>query len=268
MIRNFLALGLLLVSTLLYSQADIKYTELKLDSLFQENEGTFVLYDVQKDHYQIFNPERAKQPFSVHSTSKILWSIIGLEENLIDHESDVVKWDSIKYPRKEFWPISWSQDQTIITALKYSVNWYYFELLGLMTPDMVEKYLNDLDYQKGFKVEKMHYFGLTFLIEKSALEQITFLRNLYTNQFHLSESTINTLKKGLVQEVNSTYTLYYKTGLGRIKNSNCMGWIIGFVEKGNDLYYFAMNVEDENMNIAGARRLEITNSVLKKLGLI
>ena len=217
---------------MIYGQVDLNYSELKLDSIFNGNKGTFVLYDYHKDNYKIYNPDRAKQRFPVHSTSKILWSIIGLEENLIAKETDIVKWDSLKYPRKEFWLTNWNQDQTIVTALKYSVNWYYFELLEMMTPEMVEKYLNSLDYQKGLDVEKVHYYGLTLLFEKSSIEQITFLRNLYTNQFNIAETTVDIIKKGLVKEKNENYTLYYKTGLGKAKNDSNIGWVIGFIEKG------------------------------------
>lgn len=157
MIKNCLLFGLLSISTLTFSQKSAGYTELKLDSIFKENKGTFVLYDVQCDSYRIYNPDRANQKFAVHSTSKIFWSIIGLEENLIANETDIVKWDSIKYPRHESWPGGFAQDQTIVSALRHSVNWYYFELLQLMTPELIEKYLNSLDYQKGFDVEKIHY---------------------------------------------------------------------------------------------------------------
>ncbi len=266
--KNILTSAFLLLSALLFAQNTIDYSELKADAAFNESEGTFVLYNPQENTYQIYNPQRAKEPFSVHSTSKILWSIIGLEEHLIADENEVVTWDSIAYKPVPFWPEQWKQNQTVVTALKYSVNWYYMELMKQMTPEMVEKYLNNLDYKKGFHVEKVHYYGLTFLIEKSAIEQITFLQNFYTNKYKLSESTENIVKKGMLQESGDGYSLYYKTGLGQIKNGHAIGWVIGFIEKGDELYYFAMNVEDKDMNIAGKKRLEICLPLLRQLHLI
>ncbi len=195
MIRNYLLFTFLSISTLIYCQENKNNTELKLDSIFGENKGTFVLYDLQNNKYQVYNPDRAKQKFAVHSTSKILWSIIGLEENLIANETDIVKWDSIKYPRKDFWPIGFAHDQTIISALRNSVNWYYFELMQQMTPEMIEKYLHNLNYQKGYDVERIHYFGLTFTIKKSAYEQIDFLKGLYENRYGLSQKTLSIIKK-------------------------------------------------------------------------
>ncbi len=268
MMRKILLLGLLLVSILTYGQENIDYTELKLDSIFGDNKGTFVLYEIQSDNYQIYNPDRAKQKFAVHSTSKIFWSIIGLEENLIANNTDIVKWDSIKYPQKEFWPTGFAQDQTIVSALRNSVNWYYFELLKLMTPEMIEKYMNSLDYQEGFDVEKIHYFGLTFNIRKSAFEQIEFLKGLYENKYDLSETTLSAIKKGMTFEKGVDYTLYAKTGTGPIQNDNGLGWLIGYIEENSKTYFFAFNVENADEILAGKLRTDYSKRILRALNLI
>ncbi|MBR8537350.1 class D beta-lactamase [Carboxylicivirga sediminis] len=265
MLRYLLFFGLLLFATSLGAQTTTQ-EDLNLESVFEGTTGTFVLYNVGGDNYKVYNADRASQAFSVHSTSKIVWSIIGLEEGLIANDAAVMKWDKDKYLPEKFWPEGWSQDQTVVSALKYSVNWYYFELMPLMTPEMVEQYLNRLDYQPGFQVEKLHYFGLTYQIEKSAMEQIAFLRQLYTNAFNLSPSTVSSIKKGMLQEQNDDYTLYYKTGAGEIRHGNCIGWVIGFVEKGDELYYFAMNIEDKDFKSILGKRIVITKEVLKELG--
>lgn len=268
MIKKNLLFGLLSITTVSYSQESVDYTELKLDSIFGVNEGTFVLYDFQSNNYQTYNPDRAKQKFAVHSTSKIFWSIIGLEENLIANENDIVKWDSIKYPRKEFWPTGFAQDQTIVSALRYSVNWYYFELLHLMTPELIEKYLISLDYQKGFDVEQVHYFGLTFNIRKSAFEQIDFLKGLYENKYGLSQKTLNIIKKGITFEKGDNYILYAKTGTGPIQNDNGLGWLIGYIEKDSKIYFFAFNVENSDEILAGKLRTDYSMRILRALSLI
>lgn len=269
MIKNMLVFGLILVSSMMYGQNNNNnYSELKLDSIFGENLGTFVLYDLQSDKYQIYNQERANQKFAVHSTSKILWSIIGLEEELIANETDIVKWDSIKYPRREMWPTGFAQDQTIVSALKNSVNWYYLELLGLMTPEMIEKYLNALNYQTGFDVERIHYFGLTFNIRKSAFEQIDFLKGLYQEKLGLKAETYSIIKKGMTFEKTKDYVLYAKTGTGPIKNDNGLGWLIGYVEKDSNTYFFAFNVENEDEIKVGKLRNNYSMRILRALNLI
>ena len=267
--RKPLTIILLFVSIMVYSQKQTNdYSELFLDSIFQKNTGTFVLYDLQNNNYQVYEPERAKQKFAVHSTSKILWSIIGLEEGLINSDSDIVKWDSVKYPPKQWWPDGFKQDQTIVSALNKSVNWYYFELLKLMTPEMIEKYLNELDYQKDYHVEKVHYFGLTFTIKKSAFEQIDFLKGIYLNKFNLSAKTLNAVKKGMLYSSNPGCAVYTKTGTGPIANDNGIGWLIGWIEKSPKTYFFAFNVEDADEINAGKLRYEYGFKVLKAMNLL
>lgn len=258
----------ILFSAIAYSQTrEDPFSDLNLDSIFHESKGTFVLYDLQNESYHVYNSIRAKQKFAVHSTSKILWSIIGLEEGLVTNETDIVKWDSVKYPPGPAWPIGFKQDQTIVTALKYSVNWYYFELLKLMTPELIEMYLNKLDYQKGFHVEKIHYFGLTYTMKKSAFEQIEFLKGIYLNNFNLSTKTLDIVKKGMLYESSPDFTIYTKTGTGPIANENGIGWLIGWIEKGSETYFFAFNVEDEDELKAGKLRYEYGFRILKAMNL-
>lgn len=267
--RTIFTILLTALSLVTFSQTQAaNYSELFLDSIFAENKGTFVLYDLQKDSYQVYKPDRAKQKFPVHSTSKIFWSIIGLEENLISSETDILKWDSVKYPKNPAYQVGTYQDQTIVTALKYSVNWYYFELLKLMTPEMIEKYLNNLAYQKGYHVEKIQYFGLTFTIKKSAFEQIYFLKSLYLNEFNLSTETLVVIKKGMHNANNLDCTVYTKSGTGPIENDNGIAWLIGWVEKDTQTYFFAFNLEDEDEITAGKLRNEYAFRVLKALNLI
>lgn len=241
---------------------------LSLDTIFQKTPGSFVLYNLKNDQYQVYNIDRAQTQYAVHSTSKILWTIIGLEEGLIKNEQEHIRWDSIKYPRQDRWPDGWAKDQTVVNALNKSVNWYYFELLSLMSPELIEKYLNKLDYKQGFDVEKVHYYGLTFNIKKSALEQIDFLKRLYSNDVKISDTTLAIVKKGMIFKKTDQYTIYSRTGLGPIENDNGIGWFIGFIEKGNEVYLFALNVEDEDESTAGIKRFDYSIRIFKALGLL
>jgi bla regulator protein BlaR1 len=249
-------------------QQELNYSLINLDSIFQENQGTFVLFDCQKNDYRIYNYERSKNDFAVHSTCKIFWSIVGLEENIISDENRIVKWDSIKYPQKDWWKNSWAKDQSIVTALNNSVNWYYFELLSSIAPEITEKYLIQLNYKPDYKVERVHYFGFSNTVRKSALEQIDFIKGIYQNDYKISDKTIETIKQGLLWEQCDEYTLYGKTGLGPIDNDKQIGWYIGMIEKGENKFIFALNIENESQDIASKLSIDYSLKILKTLGLI
>ncbi len=266
--KNPVYILLFIICTNTYGQniAD-NYTELKLDTIFQEHSGTFVLYELQNDNYKIYNPSCANQSFPVHSTSKIFWSIIGLEEGLVKSESDIVEWDSTKYPPKQLWPEDFKQDQTIITALNHSVNWYYIELLKLMSPEMIEKYLNNLNYQQSYDVEKVHYFELTYTIKKNAVEQVEFLRRIYLNDFNLSPKTIGIIREGMLYKQSPSCKIYTRTGLGPLSNDKGIGWLIGWIEKENKTYIFAFNIKGNDEVEARKLRNEYPFRILKALNL-
>lgn len=265
--KKILSLSFIFLTIVTHGQQGLKYTALDLDSIFRENNGTFVLFNLNKDSYQIYNIYRAKTEYSVHSTSKIFWTIIGLEEGLVN-DNETISWDSIKYPRTEYWPKEFSYDQTVETALRYSVNWYYFELLKKMTPEMVEKYLIKLDYKSGFHVEKVHYFGLTYNIEKSALDQIDFLKRLYLNEFNLSDKTTRIIKSGLNVKETDSYKLYVRTGMGPIKNDTGIAWYTGFIERDDNTFFFAANVENDDELVCKKLCTDFSLRTLKTLRII
>lgn len=249
-------------------QQGLNYSLINLDSIFQENQGTFVLFDCQKNDYKIYNYERSKKDFAVHSTCKIFWSVVGLEENIISDENTTIKWDSIKYPPKDWWKDSWTKDQSIVTALSNSVNWYYIELLSLIAPETAEKYLIQLNYKPDYKVERIHYFGFSNTVKKSALEQIDFMNGIYQNDYKISDKTIEIIKQGLIWQKCDEYTLYGKTGLGPTDNDKQIGWYIGIVEKGESNFIFALNIETELQDISSNLHIDYSLKILNILGLI
>ena len=60
-------------------------------SFFEGYTGTFVLYDVNKDHYLIYNKAQAEKRLSPCSTFKILNSLIGLETGVIKDQNHPMK---------------------------------------------------------------------------------------------------------------------------------------------------------------------------------
>jgi beta-lactamase class D len=67
-------------------------------------------------------------------------------------------------------------------------------------------------------------------------------------------------------ETTATYTIRAKTGYV-FSTKPAVGWWIGWVERGPDTYFFAMNM-DLNRPEQAKARIAITKKVLKELGAI
>ncbi len=68
------------------------------------------------------------------------------------------------------------------------------------------------------------------------------------------------MKDLIIIEKNDDYTLSGKTGWS-IRNGNNNGWFVGYIEKGDKIYYFATNIipsKEFNMNMFAKIRQKIT----------
>jgi beta-lactamase class D len=84
----------------------------------------------------------------------------------------------------------------------------------------------------------------------------------------------------LILEKQPNFTLSGKTGLQlglstmgvpkiSIPVSPKLGWFVGYLEKEDNLYFFATNIESANpTDNFSAVRIEITKKVLRRLGLL
>jgi beta-lactamase class D len=77
------------------------------------------------------------------------------------------------------------------------------------------------------------------------------------------------VKKIMVAEKNSDYTLRAKTGWA-VRTEEETGWYVGWVETKKGVFFFAtclQNTDPEN-NLFAKARIEITRAILRKLEII
>ena len=97
-------------------------------------------------------------------------------------------------------------------------------------------------------------------------EQIEFLVKFYQNRLPFSPQVISTVKDILIEEKTADYTLRAKTGWSSAYTPQ-IGWWIGYVERGTEVYFFATEI-DITKDEDAAKRKEITRNILKSLQII
>ena len=121
-----------------------------LSGFFKGVKVAFVVYDLKSDRYVRYNVERCRERFSPKSTFKIPNSLIGLETGVIKDADFVIQWNKEKYPPQANWNeepfVHWGKDQTLRSALKFSVVWYYRELALSVGPEQMSKYVRAFNY--------------------------------------------------------------------------------------------------------------------------
>jgi len=235
------------------------------DTLFKKKgvNGCFVLLDKRRGVMMTNDWFAAQTQKTPASTFKILNSLISLEENVIPDENYTLKWDGIerKFP-------NWNRDHDLRSAYKYSVVWYYQEMARRVGVDTMKYWLDKVSYGNADTAGGEDLFWLTGNLRISPIEQIQFLQKLETGQLPFSKHTLNTVKNIMIQDSSSKYVIRWKTGWGN-QDGEDIGWIVGYMEVGADVYYFAnciraqvdKTISQEDFLDA---RMEILQSILQE----
>jgi beta-lactamase class D len=249
------------VSTVFSQNIEVR-TDLKKYFDKYGHDGCFVLYDLKQDLYLKYNPERCSERFIPASTFKIFNSLVGLETSAVKDEFEVFKWDSVK----RFYD-SWNQDLDMVKAFKYSGVWFYQELARKIGEKKMQHYISLNEYGNEDISGGIDRFWLDGGIRISADEQIEMLKKLYHNQLQFSKRSMDIVKRIMIYDQTNEYTIHAKTGWA-IRVEDQIGWFVGYIEKGDDVYFFAINLESKNPEEGFVSRKEITFVILRQLKIL
>jgi beta-lactamase class D len=232
--------------------------EADLTGFFGEYSGAFVLYDYNNKFYIRHNEEQCNTKYSPCSTFKIPNSLIGLETGVIRDENFVLQWDSVARSREEL-----NKDHDLRSAIKHSVVWYYQELARRVGEEKMRYYIDTLNYGNKDISGGIDKFWLDNSLKISAEEQVQFLYKLYTDSLPFSKRNMDIVKNIIIQDTMKNGAVFSgKTG----SNGSDLGWFVGTVELGSNLYIFATNIVGDGAN--GMKARDITREIIKTLKIL
>lgn len=237
---------------------------LDLDRHFQGYTGTFVLYDEAADRYLIYNEPQSRQPLSPCSTFKIYNSLIGLETGVLDQEDvyTLIKWNGTQYSLP-----AWNRDQTLASATRDSVVWYYQELAGRVGVERMQAYLDKFAYGNRDISGGLTTFWLGSSLKISAREQVDLLHSLYTGRLPVATENVAIVARNITLSEQDGLRLMGKTGSGLDNGKWTLGWFVGCVEKQGSRYYFAVNIQAAD-GASGGKARDIAKAVLRDLSIL
>lgn len=233
--------------------------DIDLSSYFQGRKGSFVLYDIEADHYQIYNKALSAKRVSPDSTFKIYSGLFALEEGVISPDSSTQTWDGTDYSFD-----SWNKDQTLLTAMQNSVNWYFQDLDSQLGNATLAAYYRQISYGNCDLSSGIDHYWAESSLKISPAEQVILLSDLLQNKWGFQEENIQAVKNALYLSDTSFGTLYGKTGTGSFEGSNVNGWFVGFLENDGRVYCFATNIQDSE-DACGSTAADITLNILKNI---
>lgn len=233
-----------------FSASETSVSYMDLSSEFGNMDGCFVVYDKKNDQWQIYQEELALERMSPASTYKIYDALLALESGTITPDSNIMTWDGVSYPFSE-----WEQDQTLDSAVRDSVNWYFQKLDASIGRSNIQNFLNEIDYGNQRIGNSLETYWLDQSLKISAVEQVELLIRFEQNQFQFKEKNIQAVKDSLLLSSDSGQSLYGKTGTIRTNEGDSGGWFIGYSKTPDNTYYFAVSVRGEQASGTAARKI-------------
>ena len=188
-------------------------------------------------------------------------ALFGLEEGIITPEDSKMEWDGENYPFKE-----WNADQTLTSAMRSSVNWYFQGIDKQLGSASIKNYIQKIGYGNENTEAGLPFYWLESSLKISPIEQVEQLVRLYNNAFGFQPENVEAVKDSICLSLSETGTIYGKTGTGSIDDSNVNGWFVGYVETAGNTYFFAANI-GAGADASGANAAEITMSVLSDMNI-
>lgn len=230
--------------------------------------ATTLIYDLRNDQWMAGHAERIDTPALPASTFKWFSSLAALETRVVHSADEVIAWDGVTRSRPET-----NQDMPLRDAFRLSSVPHYQTLVreigsGRMGVLLRENHYGNMNMDGGLET-----FWLTGDLRITARQQIEFLRRLYLQELPFRPEVMRAVKDIALLEETADYRLRGKTGLAEIEvngHREQTGWWTGWVEKGEQVYFFAtlMLATDANTDELIPARIAVTRQILTEQGIL
>jgi beta-lactamase class D len=233
-----------------------------LASLLQKRglTGTVCIASLSGDTTFVHNRTRAETRYSPASTFKIPNTLIALEERAVRDEHDTIRWDGVERAVP-----AWNRDHCLESAFPASCVWFYQEIARRVGMDKYRSYLKLMSYGNEKSGNDVTLFWLDGSLQISAVEQVTFLRNVYRRSYPFKQTSYDKLERIMVAEKGPSYVVRAKTG--RTGGDTDLGWYVGYATTPQTVWFFAMNIDIRSNGDVPLRR-EIAFEALRLKGII
>ena len=223
--------------------------------------GTIVIRSFKRGTTYTWNQERSAKRFPAASTFKIFNTLIALDEGVFDLANEQFIWDGTRYEIE-----GWNQNLSMSVAFKISCVWCYQKLAERIGAKKYESHIKRAEYGALTSPFQTTTFWLDGSLSVSALEQVMFLRKVHSRSLSYRKSSYDGLKEIMKTDSPTGAQLYAKTGwTDRTKPG--IGWYVGYVDTGSDVWLFAMNMDVDDPGQLELRR-KIILSALESKGII
>jgi len=222
----------------------------------------FELLDCKSGKTFRYNADQCSKRLAPMSTFKIFNALAGLDSGVLKGADHPMKWDGEKR-----WADAWNQDQTLATAMRESVVWYFQKVASGVGEERMKKYMQEVHYGNEDISGGITQFWLASTLSISADEQVDFVKRLYFDALPFSKRSMTIVKQITELKKTPLGELHGKTGSDRQAGKWVLGWFVGYVVHEGQPYVFATNIQSAD-GAWGKQAREITEQILQESGLL
>jgi beta-lactamase class D len=229
----------------------------------EDARGTIIVLDTRTAQQHVYDPARAAERFIPASTFKVYNSLVALDTGAAPDVDSVFAWDGVDRSIS-----GWNRDHSIRTGIAASAVWLYQELARRIGEDGYRAAFAREPFGNGDPGGGIDRFWLDGALRISAEEQVTFLDRLRRGDLAFRPEHQAAVREVLLLEEGDGFRLFGKTGWAFPDAPEEIGWFVGWVEREDGAWVFALNIEavGPGLDMMTARRA-ITGAVLADLGL-
>jgi beta-lactamase class D len=227
-------------------------------------QGTFVGYKVEDYLVIASDVVRSGEARLPASTFKIANSLIALETGVVeDPDKDIFKWDGVVRPIE-----AWNKDHTMRSAIAASAVPVYQEIARRIGPERMLKFLDLFDYGNRNIGGGIDQFWLTGELRIDPVQQVDFVDRLRRGVLPVGKRSQDLVRDILPVTKVGDAVIHAKSGLlGAERGEASLGWMVGWVDKGNEPTVFALNMDCPEPRLI-PDRMTLTQACLKDIGAI
>jgi len=240
-----------------------------LDKYFSDLDvdGVICIYDLKNELWIKSDAKKAKVGTLPASTFKVLNTLIGLEENIVNGRHDTIRWDKKPKLFKSFTIQNWNKDNDLEMAFKNSTVWYYEEISKQIKRQVYSRHLRKAKYSnRKIKNSEGSDFWNFGDLKVTPIEQVELLKKLYHNQLLFKIEHQELTKELMIETQSSNQVLRSKTGWCYDKLD--IGWYIGYLEIEDNVIFFATRITkplSKKLDEFSKLRKSITKNILSDL---
>lgn len=241
--KKHIIIGTLFALVLLASVARASETVERTDlaDIFQGFDGTFIMYDEGADRYTVFNKALSETRLPPCSTFKVFHALIGLDSGVLDRDDarTLMKWNG-----KPSSIAAWNHDQTLASAMRHSVVWYFQRVATGIGEERMQRELDRIGYGNRDISGGLTRFWLQSSLKISPREQVGLLRALFNGSLPFAAEDIAVVKRDITLSSGNGVRFMGKTGSGSDDaDRGIIGWFVGGVETPHNRWSFAVNIQ-------------------------